>query len=583
MLYRAEKVISSFNFSNDIPQRTRINKELFTTLNTIMKLSPTTSIKLRSGYHSDQLRRNSSFASTYKTGLQDIEIFQQESLVHYPILYHAAAETTTNFSPSTRLAFTSGFSFQNDGSRGSANNNGIPNSLTLSTRDIYQKYRIDFSHRLSEENALTASSSLHLNSIRQGLTIITTGSINERQIAYAPKSLADVRFEFLSGTKSRLLKLSCGFDHSVITPQTFLFQEQIHKEPLVTSKNDFRYVASSTFFSFTSDLTFGKISLTMSLETRNARRKLTAYTENNSSPERSTLMLLPRVEISYPVNKTTSAFASYEMTNGNPGSQYMYESPIRSSYRINTLNSINLDLLSSRMFMLGLRKNDLFNLFNLIVNLSAIQNRNTISNRFITEEDATFIQSFRVPEGDNTYLINFRSTKYISGIHTTIGVRSNHSIHNYRNMLNSGVIRINRNFNSSYTFTARTGFQIPLNIETEITLHRSYFSSGDDNENKSLTRLINTTHFVYKPIKDIAGKISANIIQPNSDRTTQYCFLDASFEYSPSKKRYSFSLTGVNLLNIRQYKTYDVTDYLISLRAYRTLERYILLGISWQF
>lgn len=173
--------------------------------------------------------------------------------------------------------------------------------------------------------------------------------------------------------------------------------------------------------------------------------------------------------------------------------------------------------------------------------------------------------------------------KYIRFLESTIKLRSNHSISEYKNIVNDSELRNNKSqfFNTEVNF--KTALMFFINFENTISLSRS--TSQSENQNKFINESLNNIFkVILKPSKNWWIQLSTEYFLPNLDEKSEnYTFMDATIRYRPNNKKIELSLIAKNLFNETNFEQIQTSDF--STNIYRTniLPRYCLLSLTYDF
>jgi len=275
---------------------------------------------------------------------------------------------------------------------------------------------------------------------------------------------------------------------------------------------------------------------------------------------------------------------------------------ISGGYAINFMNvsAVNVNdtylLQSSRSFSKGLEDFALTNFqtanlaysyrhylarygFGFSVNYS--KQNNVLSSRRALEQNSSLSESILIKGGDtysfrahsNFFLREFmRSTFKISGIY---------SASTYFNEINDLGLRKNNNYSQSYKFEWATAMRNSINFRFETEWQFTKIKSPD------LTNSYNNVFSFIESFHQI-GKLQLKAVTEhyyfgNLDKDNRnHYFIDFESSYT-IKENYTISLRANNILNKKDFTTFNISDIGYSTMSYSLMRRYILLSLKFRF
>ncbi len=303
----------------------------------------------------------------------------------------------------------------------------------------------------------------------------------------------------------------------------------------------------------------------------------------NHTDDKSDVLVEPFIGVSYKFSEKSGFLNSVGYSVDPFGEQHLFSNDVLISNRILTSNSPALALQKTFKASSFFFINDLYKQFQLNVGITYVKNMGNYFSNIFVEEQLTQINRFYLNENSQLLNYTFKIQKYIPSIESTIRIQTNVSSLHYKNVVNQSDLRNNRGTSIHSELFFKTAFDTKINFENVVFYNRdaSSVDSGNQFTNDAINHIFKT---IFKPNKQLLVIASTDYFIPNTKQQRQdFLFLDASAKYSPSKKPFSFSIIGKNLLNESNFKQFQVNDYSSSMYQSNLLARYVLINVSYSF
>lgn len=177
--------------------------------------------------------------------------------------------------------------------------------------------------------------------------------------------------------------------------------------------------------------------------------------------------------------------------------------------------------------------------------------------------------------------------RYMPNLSMRLKLKPSVSVGNYPNTLNGSAIRETQVVNNALDISLRTAYLKWFNFHMGSTMTQTNVKTTiDEALNRSKNETIGGYLDVYLKFgKKMSGKIENEIFNVKQYNTTKqrYYFMNASMNYSVIQAKLDINLYGRNLLNTKAFINSFITDYSSNINRIDLLPRYILLEMNYRF
>lgn len=151
----------------------------------------------------------------------------------------------------------------------------------------------------------------------------------------------------------------------------------------------------------------------------------------------------------------------------------------------------------------------------------------------------------------------------------------------FKNVINNSDLREVITKNYTYGLELRSGFNDFFNFHLGTKWTTNRVQSGLD---RTFTKNISFVDlsFAVNDSFDLQGQAEGYFFGSQQEHN-KYYFLDVDARYVLKKNKLTLGLSGKNLCNTQQLKTYAISDIGTSETTYRLLPRYVLLKVAYRF
>ncbi|MGB0879473.1 MAG: hypothetical protein ACPGTO_02800 [Polaribacter sp.] len=581
--YFATKIIPETRFSNLLEnRRANINNQFFGNYNAIFKLNQKLSIKTNLYYLQDKITTNQLFQNNFQINNEMFITSDNTFITKKPQQYRGDVEIKYNTSKISLLEYklrlrqeiieTPTTVIQNQ-------NNEF--STILNTEDFYLKQNLIWTKKLSDKKALQVSLLHSFNDLPQTFSITPSlfgaNVLNDKQESEFQKTFFEGKTTYLgSGKKDKyIFSVGANLNYSSFTSRLTNSEDMI-------SENDFDYVQRNIMNTGVYSFNRGKWQISPSYSIRVLNQNLEQKLENEEENQND-LIFEPALKLKYKLNSISFLSGNISYNQNTNAEQYFFLNKVLINNRTTINNLPSLEIQNNQKYNLLYFNNDLYNQFQLNVNISYQKSKgNFFTNQNITE-NTTQIKYFFLPQNNSNWNMNVQVSKYFSFIESTIKLKSNYSISNFRNIVNNSDLRLTQNSFLSNSFFWKTAFEIPINFENTFT----YEYSKSKNENQSAfinASWQNNLKLILKPNKRWFLIVSTDYYLPDTEQSdNQFFFLDATLRHRPKNKNWEARLEMRNITSENNFEQIQTSDISTTVFRSNLLPRYFLLNLTWNF
>lgn len=339
--------------------------------------------------------------------------------------------------------------------------------------------------------------------------------------------------------------------------------------------NNNNYISKTT--SQSNFLTYQKNNwiISTSIILKNISQEL-SQTNNNES----ITFIEPTLSLKYKINTTTFLSTKIFQNRNTLLNNYLFESPIILSNRISTQNINNLTLQKNTSFNVFYSNNNVYRKLLLEIGYDFNTNEGNFLSQFNITENTTIINNIFSNISNKTHSFELKSVKYLSLICSTIKLKSNFSLFEYYNYVNSLDIRFNQGSNLSTDLSINTTFKSKINFENSIN-HSLTSNKNGNSEFKNIS-IINSFKTKYKFTKDIQVTLKADYFHPSLINNNNYLLVDFDFSFSTNKKNYELKFSIKNLFNEKTFSQIQVNDFSKTSIQNNLLPRFFLINFIYK-
>lgn len=585
--FKLPKIIEDGDFTTQMSdEKSRINNNLFTSINAIYNLTNNFGVRINFNYKKDKLIRNLLSQTTYKSNLLDI--IQSEDLVKKPEIINLNLKLNYKISVNSLLEYKIKIE---DGTINTNNIivlNDIAQESKIFSNEKQFKQILNYTKRLNKDNAFVSNLIFNTSKFSQNLNIspdlrlgisepLSNQSVNLKKTYFSFKAI------FLRNRNNLNLKLGAGYTFVKNEMSSSLINENINSNFSI-SDNDL--IIQNSLPWLEGSLVFRKENWSFNTNLRiiYLNEKIENIINNNYSKDIQRLLVLPNITIYYYVNKQSNINLYSGYDEKNIDIEYLYGNTIFTSNRSAIRNNIELETLKSYIAKISYNHNDFFNLLQFNLSVNYLRNKNNFFSK-VTFNNLFFESNRNLSDlnFDNTFL-NLSFDKYINYIKSNVKLVGSFSINSYKNEVDNSQIRDNISYNGFYGINLKTGFLKKINFENNLQIRTSSFKTDNFKTFNNLS-IQNTFKIYVKPTNRLRFVTSFDYYLPNNkDLKNNFIFFDNSIYFSSKNGSLNYTLTSRNFIAKQNtFSKIDFSDYSRTITSYGLLDPYIMLSVDFKF
>lgn len=309
--------------------------------------------------------------------------------------------------------------------------------------------------------------------------------------------------------------------------------------------------------------------------------QLSNYVENyDSISKQSPFFINPSIGFNWKLNDYNRISTSFSNSTSNAKILDIFDGFVLTSYQSITRGASNFNQLNSSNFILNYQFGNWSKSFFSNTFLTFIKNHDFFSNNLVI--NPKYILSEKIIINDRKFLIlNSKIEYFINVISTNIKLDLGYTYNDYKNVVNSSVVRNVKSSNYKYGFEFRSGYKGLLNYHVGTTWNYfEIFTERNSSYYNNMTFLDLDIAFNNKLNLQLK---SEKYSFDNGQFNDSYYFVDIDLTYKILKNKGVLSLIGNNLLNTEQFRNVVITDLSTSINDYRIIPRYLMLKFEFRY
>lgn len=559
---------SNFSKNEDIFNNSFLNSLSFTT-----NLSKKTKLRNLTYYTFDKINKQNSHTIQYFIEPEVIKYSEKNSINIKDISF--ATEFELKHFSNNQTYFTYDFSFENNPIQ--KNGDLIFNNDLIFQKQNNKEYNffnhLNITKKLTKNKLLLLYSYLGINNAKQSYIVQPDRFQNNEVSSSVQNSNTPLNYYgFYVEVINKIKKSQYNVEFA-----TTMDKDKINSIFRVNNQLDIDSLFNNTVYRNLKLNLTGKYSYKISPKTELKTSIIFSQNFVNLNNQSKKLFFInPLIRLSISKTVLGNFGFSYGFKNNLLESQYLNENYIRLNYRTFSrgLKEINQTGHHNLVFYYtfnNYKKQFLINSY-LSYNISnkSLSSKNLINENFN-------INQFIITDDRRNTNYNLGITRYSKKLSTSFKFSTTQNWSEYPLTIN-GVNSKSNNYNASYRVQGTTYFKFFLNFKFFLLYN---YSKGDFNNqtttNDYIEGYLNT---VLKLSKQWLIQSSNNYYLINKK---YYLFTNMMVHFNPKDSRFSYRLTGSNLLNLNEFSDVYISEFQRNESRYRVLPRYFLLNIRYRF
>lgn len=564
----------------------RLNRNFYTSLNTLNKVYNRSSIKVNAGIYNDQLSRFNQSSSTITLENTNFTISEFNNQSKRPQLYDLNIHFSNKEKENFHWEYLGKINYNTSIYKDESSNNNFIQSNRINSENLNSNHSVNTTYKISENDAVVSSFLFSKSKSPQNLVTNPPTIIDEINSLFAQNQISEFKKDFYSLTIS-YLKSKNNFKYAVHSK--FSRTNNNLKSTLLNTngqslgtefENNLSYVINSLNFAPVIVYNSKKYSFKVSL---NMYHNYVDFRELSSNIIENDLFITPKFTAIYKFNSNSNASFNYTFNQILPDEDKVFTGTIQTNYRNFLSNDFSLEYLKTHNYILSYNYNNFLNLTQFSADLTYSFRPNNYYVKNLINQNISVANQFFANVGNKDYGINISGEKYFHPLRTTFQMNTSFDLSFDNNIVNGSDFRTITSQNFTLNFTARRSIKKIVIIENKTFYVNSSFSVKNEGVTNKFEMLTNQSKLILKPNNNFKASIIGNFICPNLKDNNNYFFLESELSYSPKAKNTTYSLLGKNLTNNKLFTTTNVSDFAININSHNLIERYVMFKFSFGF
>jgi hypothetical protein len=572
-------------------QKSNFNNAEMASLNAIFTLSPKLKMKTLGFFNWDENDFFKNGFQTFKINNDTFTNTEDYSLEKKKAIGFGKIDLNYDVSKTKMIEFTSKYSNGHHDSESSLIFNNDPTIEKLKEENQLIDQKLVFTNKISDKKVFVFSGryinekspqNYNINSfLFTDLFLAQSNAKTLSQRSENKMQFGGIDLHLLDRKKNEnLLEVNAGFKFRQDILNTALFFENNNTSTIASQDymNQAQYNTSDLYFKSKYLYKKGKYRFVTQLD---AHQLFNRYSNFEVKQNQNPFFVNPKIGFNWEIKKNNKISTYYSYNTTNAKILDIYSNYVLTSYRnfdkgVDKTNQINA---SNLFFNYGL--GDWSGKF--FANFTAVYNKDHdfYSTNSIVAPNYSQTERIIIKNRD-MITVSANADYFFKYIRSNLKLTTSYSKSNYKNIVNSINFREVTSNNYNYGLELRSGFKGIFNyhIGSKWTTNSIETSIVNSNTN-NMSFLDLNFNFSKKINVDIQSEryFFGNLDKDNN----RYYFLDLDSKYTVKDNKLTFTLSGKNLLNTKQFTEYFVSDIAVASTTYRLLSRYVLLRIDYRF
>jgi len=438
--------------------------------------------------------------------------------------------------------------------------NHFNHSYSVTNRTILNNYIYFGNDDLNEKNNLKSP---FLNAFLQANpeAQIRQNSFNKNQY-YGIKTKLIARYsklEYIFALQLENIKEAINSDFLIDeTPEATYDGNTSLKQILFSLENGIRYNFNSKI-DFTANLSYVQNSF-----------KRNDFKENYS-------IFNPTLSINLKKTQFGNFRLSYSENNSFPEINYLTTNFQLSDYKTFVKGISTIDFLRNKTASLTYTLYNDEKRFSINANLNYVNSKKIVNTDDLITENFSF-NNYIITNGGESYNGTFNIVNYFRKLKWATKLETRQNWSNNPTKVNSQEFSNLKSYNSQYTFSATTYYNIPVNFD--FGFNYNYYQTDFNSiitSNETKDAFINCN---YKISKTWLAEFNSTFYEMNSKN---YTFINLIVNCTPEKSRFSYRLLFNNISNQNEFTLVTLDNYTSYKSTIRLVPRYLLATVKYRF
>lgn len=586
----AKEIVGQGDFSSSLPNKFhRINRNFFSSLNNLYKISKKTTLTSNFLFYNDKLSRQNSSETNFSANNDNFSFSTIDNMLKSPKIINGDIRLSNKKNNNQNWDYYGKINVQNVSYVSNSLNNDLQQNNQVTTNSFYTKHNFAFAKKIKDSTAFTTNVLFSKSEAPQRFdltpgisTTLSHNSASTFQESMFSKTNYKLKAELLGTVYQLKYKYTLGY----------IFFDNRHKSLLISADANGSTVNNETINNYTTykyNLPFAESIIEYSSQNIGFRIGIVlqyfkiSLKDNiqNVYYKKNTTNLNPSAILIYKLSKKSAIQTSYFYDRKLPSEDLLFEGKVLTSFRNFQSNSNSLDLLRTHRFSIGYRHRNSVHLSNFNTTLLFNKRENNyFSNTFISTA-STISNRFVANIGNQDITLNLNGENYIDFLKTTVTYNANISISYDNNMVNNSEIREIENRGIYIELIIRKKLFKKLFLENIFIYNKSKFIVSPNTN--SFSAIEDSFKTVYQFNTSFRAALSFDFVAPDLSDHNNYFFANAEATFTSKNKKYDYSIIGRNLTNNRNFSTTTVSDFSRTVSLHNLVRLFIIGSISFRF
>lgn len=585
----AKEIVGQGDFSSSLPNKFhRINRNFFSSLNNLYKISNKTTLTSNFLFYNDRLSRQNSNETTFSVNNDYFSFSTIENMVKSPKIINGSVRISNKKNNNQNWDYYGKINLQNVSYESNSLNNDLQQNNQVATNSFYTKHNFAFAKKIKDSTAFKTNVMFSKSEAPQRFDLTPGLSTFFSDIIYSTsqeskfsKTNLKIKGEILGTVNKLKYRSSVGYMYfnnsyksiltSIASNDSTVNNETINNYlifnySLPFAESTFEYSSQNIGFKFGFELQYYNINLTDNTQNLD-------YLKNATNLNPSAIFI-------YKMSTKSAIQTSYFYDRKIPSEDLLFEGKVLTGFRNFQNNSNSLDFLRTHRFSIGYKhlNSEHLSTFNTTLVFNKREN-NYFSNSFISTA-GSITNRFLANIGNNDIALNLNGENYIDFLKTTVTYNANMSISYDNNIVNNSEIRKIENRGIDIELIIRKKLFKKLFLENIIIYNKSIFIVSPNTN--TFSAIQDSFKSVYQLNSNFRAALTFDYIVPDLSDHNNYYFANTEVTFTSKNKKYDYSIIGRNLTNKKSFSTTTVSDFSRTESSHNLASLYVVASVSFR-
>lgn len=342
-------------------------------------------------------------------------------------------------------------------------------------------------------------------------------------------------------------------------------------------QNNTKFTTNTAFVNGSYAITTSNFTFTPKIDLLNINNAVNTATLSKNN---NLTLINPQIGVKWEINKTNRLLAQYSYNTTNNKLYDVYDNYLLTDYRSFSKGVGQIDPLSTSTYSLSYILGNYLDRFFANTFVTYTNYADYYANKIFVTQNYSLADRILLHGKKSLNMhsdVNLFVDKLLSNFKLSLGYNTNE----YQDIVNTANFRNVKTNNYFLGAEVRSSFKGIFNFNTGWKYNKNTFIT-------TVKVSADNSYYFFDALFNINKKLNFQASEElyhfgGLTGKTDYHFLDITGGYNMINSKLSFSLTGKNLLNTKNFASYSVTDISSSTVSYRLLPRYAMLKATYMF